>query len=66
MATKKVFKTIFEVRDEKAKLEGMRPSIFYLLRTTAFSDAQIALELNTDEETVKMVRKEFLASKKQA
>lgn len=66
MATKKVFKTMFEVRDEKAKLEGMRPGIFYLLRTTAFSDAQITLELNTDEETVKMVRKEFLASKQQA
>jgi cysteinyl-tRNA synthetase len=73
MATKKVFKTIFEVAEEKAelrgelrgKIEGLRSGIFYLLRTTTFNDAQIAIELSTDEEIVKLVRKEFMASQKQ-
>jgi predicted transposase YdaD len=69
MATKKVFKTMFEVREEKAKLEGkhevLRKAIFLTLKTSSLTDAQIALELDADEAFVKLVRQEFLASKQQ-
>ena len=74
MATRKVIKTMFEVRDEKAelrgklegKLNGLRKAIFFALKTTSLTDAQIALELETDEAFVKKVRQEFLASQQQS
>jgi predicted transposase YdaD len=73
MGTKKVFKTIFETAEErgelKGKLEGklevFRTAIFYILKTSQLTDAQIALELKTDEALVKMIRQEFLASRQQ-
>jgi hypothetical protein len=61
MATKKVFKTMFEVREEKV----LRKSIFALLKVTSYTDAQIAQELDADEAFVKLVRQEFLPSQKQ-
>jgi predicted transposase YdaD len=77
MATKRVFKTIFEIAEERAaaqgKLEGelkgklkiLRKIIFYILKTNPLTDAQIAEELDTDEAFVKTVRQEFMASKQQ-
>jgi predicted transposase YdaD len=70
MATKKVFKTMFEVREEKAELRGelksLRKGIFLSLKTASLTDAQIALELDIDESFVKSVRQEFMASQQQA
>jgi Putative transposase, YhgA-like len=82
MATKKVFKTMFEVREERAKLEGelkgklegelkgelkgLRKAIFLSLKTASLTDAQIAFELDIDESFVKSVRQEFIASQQQA
>jgi predicted transposase YdaD len=75
MGTKKVFKTIFEIAEERAaaqgelkgelkgKLEGLRKGIFYILKTTSLTDAQIAVELEIDEVFVKTVRQEFIASR---
>jgi predicted transposase YdaD len=77
MAKRKVFKTVFEIAKEegelKGKLEGelegeqkvLRKAIFYILKTTSLTDAQIAIELETDEAFVKTVRQEFMASKQQ-
>jgi predicted transposase YdaD len=73
MGTKRVFKTIFEIAEERAaaqgklegKLEVSRTAIFYILKTSQLTDAQIALELKTDEPLVKMIRQEFLASRQQ-
>jgi predicted transposase YdaD len=73
MAKRKVFKTVFEIAKEegelKGKLEGeqkgLRKAIFYILKTTSLTDAQIAVELETDEAFVKTVRQEFIASKQQ-
>jgi predicted transposase YdaD len=69
MATKKVFKTVFEIAKEEGELEGeqkgLRKAIFYILKTTSLTDAQIAAELETDEAFVKTVRQEFIASKQQ-
>ena len=65
MATRKVIKTMFEVREEKGELKGLRKAIFFALRTTSLTDAQIALELETDESFVKKVRQEFLAAQQQ-
>jgi hypothetical protein len=66
MATKKVFKTMFEVREERAELRIFRKSIWALLKATSYTDAQIAEELGADEALVKSVRQEFLASQQQA
>jgi hypothetical protein len=66
MATKKVFKTMFEVREERAELRIYRKSIWALLKATSYTDAQIAEELGADEALVKSVRQEFLASQQQA
>jgi predicted transposase YdaD len=71
MGTKRVFKTIFEIAEERAaaqgelkgKLEGLRKAIFYILKTTSLTDAQIAVELEIDEAFVKTVRQEFIASR---
>jgi predicted transposase YdaD len=81
MATRKVFKTSYEIVAEEAelkgklegelkgelkgKLEGLRKGIFYLFRTTSFSDKEIAFELEIEEAIVKMVRQEFMASRQQ-
>jgi predicted transposase YdaD len=77
MATRKVFKTSYEIAEEKAaakgkiegKLEGLnrglRKGVWALLRATTYTDAQIAAELETDEAFVKTVRQEFLASQQQ-
>jgi hypothetical protein len=82
MGTKRVFKTIFEIAEERAaaqgelkgelkgklegKLEGLRKAIFYILKTTSLTDAQIAIELEIDEAFVKIVRQEFIASRQQS
>jgi predicted transposase YdaD len=75
MGTKKVFKTILEIAEEKAelrgglkgklegKLEGLRKGVWALLRATTYTDAQIAAELDIDEALVKTVRQEFIASR---
>jgi cysteinyl-tRNA synthetase len=69
MATKKVFKTMFEVRDEKAKLEvkleGLHKGILALLKTTTLTNAQIAKMLDVEEAFVKAIRQEFMASQQQ-
>jgi predicted transposase YdaD len=73
MGTKRVFKTIFEIAEERAaaqgklegKLEGLRKAIFYILKTSSLTDAQIAVELEIDEVFVKTVRQEFIASRQQ-
>jgi hypothetical protein len=66
MATKKVFKTVFEIAKEEGELEGLRKAIFYILKTTSLTDAQIAAELETDEVFVKSVRQEFIAARQQS
>jgi predicted transposase YdaD len=69
MATRKVFKTTFEIVEErgelKGKLEGLRKGVWALLKATNYTDAQIAAELETDEAFVKTVRQEFIASRQQ-
>jgi hypothetical protein len=69
MATRKVFKTSYEIVKEEGKLEGeqkgLRKVIFYILKTTSLTDPQIAVELETDEVFVRTVRQEFMASKQQ-
>jgi hypothetical protein len=77
MGTKKVFKTIFEIAEERAaaqgelrgelkgELKGMRKAIFYILKTTSLTDAQIAAELDIDETLVKTMRQELIASRQQ-
>jgi Putative transposase, YhgA-like len=66
MATRKVFKTSYEIVKEEGKLEGLRKAIFYILKTTSLTDAQIAVELETDEAFVKTVRQEFIAVRQQS
>jgi Putative transposase, YhgA-like len=70
MATRKVFKTSYEIVKEEGKLEGklegLRKAIFYILKTTSLTDAQIAAELETDEVFVKSVRQEFIAARQQS
>jgi predicted transposase YdaD len=77
MATRKVFKTTFEIVAEEAELKGkaegklegeingLRKAIFFILKTTSFTDAEIALELDTDISFVKTVHQEFLAARQQ-
>jgi hypothetical protein len=73
MATRKVFKTVFEIAKEEGELKGelkgeqkgLRKAIFYILKTTSLTDAQIAAELETDEAFVKTVRQEFIAARQQ-
>jgi hypothetical protein len=65
MATRKVFKTSYEIVEERGELKGLRKAIFYILKTTPLTDAQIAAELETEEALVKTVRQEFMASKQQ-
>jgi predicted transposase YdaD len=73
MAIKKVFKTVFEIAKEEGELKGqlegeqkvLRKAIFYILKTTSLTDAQIAAELETDKAFVKTVLQEFMASKQQ-
>jgi hypothetical protein len=66
MATKKVFKTMFEVRDEKAELRGLRKGILALIAETSLTNTQIAKMVDVEEAFVKAIRQEFLASKQQA
>jgi hypothetical protein len=74
MATRKVFKTTFEIVAEEAKLEGklegklevLRKAIFFILKTTSLNDAEIAVELETSASFVKTVRQEFLAARQQS
>jgi predicted transposase YdaD len=70
MATKKVFKTTFEVGEERAKLEGklegLHKGILALLKTTTLTNAQIAKMLDVEEAFVKAIRQEFMASQQQA
>jgi predicted transposase YdaD len=74
MATRKVFKTTFEIVAEEAELkgelkgkaEGLRKAIFFILKTTSLSDTEIALELDTAVSFVKTVRQEFLAARQQS
>jgi hypothetical protein len=70
MATRKVFKTSYEIVAEEAKLEGklevLRKAIFFILKTTSLNDAEIAVELETSASFVKTVRQEFLAARQQS
>jgi hypothetical protein len=65
MATRKVFKTTFEIAKEEGELKGLRKGVWALLKATTYTDAQIAAELETDEAFVKTVRQEFIASRQQ-
>jgi hypothetical protein len=60
MATKKVFKTMFE-----GKLEGLHKGILALLKTTTLTNAQIAKMLDVEEAFVKAIRQEFMTSQQQ-
>jgi Putative transposase, YhgA-like len=74
MATRKVFKTSYEIVAEEAELKGelkgkaevLRKAIFFILKTTSLSDTEIALELDTAVSFVKTVRQEFLAARQQS
>jgi hypothetical protein len=66
MATRKVFKTSYEIVEERGELKGLRKAIFYILKTTSLTDAQITAELETNEAFVKAVRQEFMSSHQQA
>jgi DNA-binding NarL/FixJ family response regulator len=66
MATRKVFKTSYEIVAEEAelkgKLEGLRQGVIALLMATSSTNAQIAKMLNVDEVFVKTIRQEFTAT----
>jgi transposase len=66
MATKKVFKTTFEVVKEEGKLEGLRQGVLALLMATTLTNSQIAKMLDVEEAFVKAIRQEFMASQQQA
>jgi hypothetical protein len=74
MATKKVFKTSYEIVAEEAEARGeargevkiLRKAIVSFIRTTSFSNAQIAKELDADEAFVAAIRQEFMALQPQA
>jgi hypothetical protein len=66
MATRKVFKTSYEIVKEEGKLEGLRQGILALLMATSLTNLEIAKMLNVEETLVKTVRQEFMASKQQA
>jgi cysteinyl-tRNA synthetase len=66
MATKKVFKTTFEVVKEEGKLEGLRQGVLALLMATTLTNAQIAKMLDVEETFVKTIRQEFMTSKQQS
>jgi hypothetical protein len=78
MATKKVFKTMFEVRDEEAYAKGyargyargyaigISKSIRAIIKWFSLTDAEIAKQFSVDEGLVKSVRQEFMASQQQA
>jgi hypothetical protein len=65
MATKKVFKTTFEVVKEEGILEGLHKGILALLKTTTLTNAQIAKMLDVEEAFVKAIRQEFMTSQQQ-
>jgi Putative transposase, YhgA-like len=73
MATRKVFKTSYEIIAEEAeakgklegKLEGLRKGIIALIVATPSTNAQIAKMLDVEESFVKTVRQEFMASQQQ-
>jgi hypothetical protein len=65
MATKKVFKTVFEIAKEEGELKGLRRGVIALLMATTSTNAEIAKMMNVDEAFVKTVRQEFMASKQQ-
>jgi hypothetical protein len=65
MATKKVFKTVFEIAKEESELKGLRRGVIALLMATTSTNAEIAKMMNVDEAFVKTVRQEFMASKQQ-
>jgi Putative transposase, YhgA-like len=73
MGTKKVFKTIFEVAEEKAELKGLRQGelkglrqgILVLFTATNLTNQEIAKMMNVDEAFVKTLRQEFMTSKQQ-
>jgi hypothetical protein len=65
MATKKVFKTTFEVAEERAELRGLRKGILALIAETSLTNAQIAKMLDVEEAFVKAIRQEFMASQQQ-
>jgi Putative transposase, YhgA-like len=73
MAT--AFKTIFEVAEEKAEKRGIaigkadiehkiHKAIKFFIRTTRLTDAQIASEMEVDENLVKSIRQELKLNKK--
>jgi predicted transposase YdaD len=77
MATRKVFKTSYEIIAEAAeakgeakgklegKLEGLRKGVIALIVATTSTNAQIAKMLDVEESFVKTVRQEFMASQQQ-
>jgi predicted transposase YdaD len=69
MATKKVFKTSYEVVEEKGKLEGklegLTQGILVLFKATSLSNAEIAKMMNVDEAFVKSIRQKHIPFKQQ-
>jgi hypothetical protein len=66
MATRKVFKTSYEIVEERGKLEGLRQGILALFKATSLTNVEIAKMMNVDEAFVKTVRQEFMSSQQQA
>jgi hypothetical protein len=65
MATRKVFKTSYEIVEERGKLEGLRQGILALLKATSLTNLEIAKMMNVEETLVKTVRQEFITSRQQ-
>jgi hypothetical protein len=61
MATKKVFKTMFEVREEEAYARGISKSIRAIVKLTSLTDAEIAKALEIEESLVIIERQKFLS-----
>jgi hypothetical protein len=64
MATKKVFKTMFEVRDEEAYARGyaigISKSIRAIIKWSSLTDAEIAREIDIEESLVIIERQKLL------
>jgi lysyl-tRNA synthetase class I len=69
MATRKVFKSTYEIVEEIAQAKGeakglavIRKAIAFMARTTSMTDVQIAKELDAEESFVKAIRQELKAA----
>ena len=63
---RKVFKTVFELAEERGEVRGERKTVVGLMQTTTLTNAQIAKATGLEEETVKEIRQEIMGVQQQS